>query len=317
MKKMGFFRRWFYTLWWLFKSLYCKLSPFRRLLLIIALISIIPTPNLNILGVHVNANERVLGALLLLFILMLELKDKMTAADELKEGRKIQLALMPKESHQFSGWDIWLYSHPANDVGGDLVDILTITAKKSFLVLGDVAGKALPAALLMVKLQATIRALAAEFDSPAELVQKINQIFFRDSLPQRFASLIYLEFSPEQSTVKLINAGHMPPICVKRNQLIKIEKGGLALGLRRDSVYKQQILDLEAGDWLCLYSDGISEAQNNEGAFFGDQRLSELLYEITDLNSETAGHKILQAIDEFLGDEKPQDDISLILLKKL
>jgi len=122
----------------------------------------------------------------------LELKDKLHAKTELEEGRSVQNALMPEENPKVDGWDIWLYTRPANDVGGDLLDFTKISENNYGISLGDVAGKGLSAALLMAKLQSTIRAIVPDYISLSEFGNKLNHIFCRDSLPKLFSSLIYI-----------------------------------------------------------------------------------------------------------------------------
>ena len=180
---MGWFKRWFLTSWWLLKGLFFNLTPIRRLLFVLALILILSSRQIIIVGhgqAEVSTNLSLLGGILLIFIIMLELKDKLLAKTELSEGRSIQSALMPNQNPEVPGWDVWIYSHPANDVGGDLVDYLPLDSNKYGLSLADVSGKGLGAALFMAKLQATIRALAPDYKSLSEFINKLNQIFHRD-----------------------------------------------------------------------------------------------------------------------------------------
>ena len=124
----------------------------------------------------------------------------------------MQLALLPTERPAVPGWDVWLYTRPANDVGGDPVDHLPLEDGRHAVVLGDVAGKALPAALLSVKLQATIRALAPHFTNLGDFGAELNRILHRDGSPARFASLVYARLPADTGLVTLLNAGHMPPL---------------------------------------------------------------------------------------------------------
>lgn len=310
--------RGFIMAWLLLKGLFLKLTNARRLLLVAALILLV----INISGtigqtnIRLDGTFKMLGGLVLLFILMLELKDKLLAHDELAAGRQVQLALMPDTSPKIPGWDVWLYSMPANDVGGDLVDYIQLDENRFGLVLGDVAGKGLPAALFMAKLQATLRALVTEFDSMADLGAKINKIFHRDSISKSFASLVYLELKPRSGYINFLNAGHLPPLVLRDGKIESTEKGNLGLGILATARYKAKKVQLKQGDLFIVYSDGVSEAQNEAEEFYGNERLFKLLTEMEDPFVSEVGAKILTAVDKFAGEAPRHDDLSLLILKR-
>jgi len=312
---MGLLKRWFYMTGWLLQSLFFKLTPVRRILLLIgsALILIPRFSEAN--GEHIHLT--IFGGLVLLFVLMLELKDKLLAKDELEVGRSVQYALMPKRSPVVPGWSVWLFTRPANEVGGDLVDFQQINERRYGAALGDVAGKGLGAALLMAKLQATLRALAPDFDSLAKLGAKMNAIFCRDSLPNSFASLIYLEFGSDSGVVRFLNAGHIPPVVVQGPAIAETPKGETALGILPDATYSEQSIELHKGDILLAYSDGLTEARNEQGNFFGEQRVLRLLPELGKLTARELGERLLQEIDHFVGEARASDDLSLVILKRV
>jgi len=260
---VGYVKRFFLILWWLLKSLFTRLTPARQILLIIGL-SMMFVFSIGGGNVQVN-NNHIIGALILLFILLLELKDKLLAKSELSEGHAVQKALLPQDIPQIPGWDVWFYSMPANDVGGDLVDYLKISDKRAAFILSDISGKGLGAALLMAKLQSIFRALAPDFDSPEKFISKINSVFFRDSLKQSFASLIYLEVEPDGEQIQLVNAGHLPPFHISVNAQKELPKGQRAIGLSEKVNFKRYSLPLKKNDILFIYSDGLTEAQNSDG----------------------------------------------------
>ena len=185
---MGRVRRWLLLSGWLLRSLFLKLTPTRRVLLLIAFLLLWRGSTVDIRQEHLRVvfNFGLLGVVMLLVILMLELKDKLLARNELEAGRTVQLALMPDRSPVLAGWDIWLYTRSANDVGGDLVDYLQIDPQRLGVMLGDVAGKGLPAALLMAKLQATLRALVSGAASLGALGAEVNRIL----APRRVAQSV-------------------------------------------------------------------------------------------------------------------------------
>jgi hypothetical protein len=305
-------------LWWLIKGLLMKLTPARRIMLAAALVTLVlGLQRIDIGTVHVSLRFPLVGTFLLLAVLVLELKDKLVARDELEAGRKVQLALMPSATPQVPGWDVWLYTQPANDVGGDLVDHLNIDERRHFVALGDVSGKALPAALLSVKLQATLRALAPNFDDLGELGAALNFILQRDALPSRFASLVYLLLTTDSGRVRVLNAGHMPPVLVHQDTVTSMPPGSVVLGIIAGATFSEQVVELNTGDTLIVYSDGISEAMNEADEFFGEERLYAIAQQTSGQPVSTIGARILEAVAGFIGYAPVSDDVSLMVLRRL
>jgi hypothetical protein len=302
---------------WMIKSLFLHLTPLRRLLTILGIIILLLGSGIvvNDGNTQVN-NSGLVGGAILFIVLMLELKDKLLAKDELEAGRKVQNALLPERFPIVSGWSIWLYTRPANEVGGDLVDYLKINDERIGIVIADVAGKGLHAALLMAKLQATIRALAEDYNSLSELCNKINKIFCRDSLPNIFASMFYLEIKPDNPEIKFVNAGHLPPLIIRKEKIEEISKNNTAVGLAKTFSYKEDIINMESGDIFIAYSDGVTEAQNEFGEFYEKDRLLKLLSEIRKYKFEEIGEIIVNSVDIFTGDSPASDDLSLVIMKK-
>jgi sigma-B regulation protein RsbU (phosphoserine phosphatase) len=311
LDSMGRLRRSLYLPIWLFKSLLPRLSSYRRILLLFALYFIFTN---NTQGGN-SGGRVILGALIFLFIILLELKDKLLARDELEAGRKIQQAIIPDSNPLVPGWNIWLYTRPANEVGGDLVDIIKINQERYGLTVGDVAGKGLPAALLMAKLQATVRALAPDFDALDMLAGKLNAIFYRDSLPSRFASLLYMEVTAKNNFIRFVNGGHFPPLIIRENMIEEMGKGAPALGIMPDVIFSEKKVTLRNEELFFVYSDGLTEARNEQGIFFGEERLRKMLSNLYGLTAEKAGLRILQAVDQFTGKARQNDDLSMIMLR--
>jgi hypothetical protein len=316
--KMRPVSRWFYLCGWLLKSLFFKLTPIRRLLLFIAAFMIIlENYEINVGTFGFTFNTGNLGAIILIFILMLELKDKLLARNELAEGRAIQTRLLPDPSPKISGWDAWLYSQPANDVGGDLIDCIRFSDNHHVLVLGDVSGKGLPAALLMVKLQATIRALYTESIELSDLGAQINGIFHRDGITRSFATLVVLDIHCDSGKIRVLNAGHTPPVHVHDRRPRATQKGNPALGLMSNTSYKVTDENLQKGDVFLVYSDGINESRNQQGDCFGNDRLFALLSGLSETSTANIGEMILKAVRDFSGEIRPGDDQTLLVIKRL
>ena len=232
LAKAGWLYRWIFSNWWFFKSVILKLTPFRRFIFFSGWI-------LFIIGFGTFSGNTVflkLAFFTLFFIILLELKDKVLAKDELAVGKEVQSALMPDKNPDFKGWDIWLYNKAAKEVSGDLIDYIKLEENRLGIALGDVAGKGLGAALLMARLQASLAALVPNFMSFTELGDQLNRILCKDNLKNKFASLIYIELESESDHLKILNAGHLPPVKLKDGNLEEMPKGQPGLGLSTSSL---------------------------------------------------------------------------------
>ncbi len=317
MKSMGWFKKLFFIPAWLLRIMFFKLTRTRRLLLALAIGLFLFSGNITFPNnIQLNAKSKFVSIIILLFILILELKDKLIAVNELNAGRAVQTAFMPQENPEISGWSLWLYSEPANSVGGDMVDLIPIDETNYGITLGDVSGKELGAALYMVKLQSTIRALASDFVSLSKLGSKVNNIFFRDSEPNRFATMVYISLKKDIGKLKILNAGHIPPIILSNGKLKEMKKGSPAIGIKSDSVYREDDLKLEKGEYLIVYSDGVSEATNPEGDFFGTDKFKKALKENDHLPPGKMGKNLISTVNSFVGNNKFYDDLSIVILRK-
>lgn len=318
LRGMGRFRRTINLTFWLLTSLFLKLTPARRVLLVLSVLFMLQATDVEHQGqtTSISIHFPLLGIATLVLILMLELKDKLVARDELAAGRSVQQALMPETSPLIPKWDVWLFTRSANDVGGDLVDYVPVEPQRYGLALGDVAGKGLPAALLMAKLQSTLRALANEEMTLAALGQRMNRILCRDGLPNRFATLVYLEVCAQSGSVRLLNAGHLPPLVLRGKRIEELPTGSMALGMLPEATFFEQSVELADGDTLVVFSDGLTEATNDRDEFFGDERLQVHLPLLPRTSAKDIGAGLVAAVDEFVGDSRPHDDLSLIVLRR-
>ncbi len=298
----------FLTLW-LFKILFLRLSLVRRTLFVFGVVFVFMGKG------YYRGSPVFLGGLILVWLLLIELKDKLFAKEELAEGHAVQAALMPSSTPDVPGWSVWLYTAPANDVGGDLVDHICLGEGRHGIALGDVAGKGLSAALYMAKLQSTLRAVVTDMADLKELGEKVNRIFCRDTQANRFASMIYVELDESSSEIAWLNAGHLPPLVMRNGQLQEMDNGGAALGLSKEMTYQAQSLTLRKGEWAIFYSDGVTESCNEVGDFLGDERFKSLLREIPPGSSPQLGAHILDHLAKFIGQARLNDDISLAIIQ--
>jgi sigma-B regulation protein RsbU (phosphoserine phosphatase) len=317
LARTGRIWRWALRAWWLFNGLVLKLTPARRLLLAVALLGMsgisFRSPQA---GIDVSLDFKGFSIALLLLVLALELKDKLVAHDELEAGRFVQRALMPAQAPVVPNWDIWMFTQSANEVGGDLVDYVQVDASETALVLADVAGKGLSAALLTAKLQATMRALVTECGSLARLGECVNQIMYRDGVRGRFVTLIWLGLRAADGRVRVLNAGHMPPIVVSAAGIVPLPRGSMALAMVPAAAFTEQAVTIAPGETLVAYSDGVTEMMNAEREFFGDQRLRDVLVAQRGREAEVIGRAIVEAVTGFAAGTPPHDDVSLVVARR-
>jgi phosphoserine phosphatase RsbU/P len=311
-------KRWLLVGAWLLKSLLLKLTPARRVLLALALFLLwARAPLLRVAGHSLKVDLGAVAIGLLLLLLMLELKDKLVAKSELQAGRVVQQALLPTGAPQVAGWDVWISTRPANEVGGDLVDFVTREDGRVGLVLADVCGKGLPAALLAARLQATLLAFVPELPSLAALASKLHKVFRTRGLENRFATLVYLELEPGSPRIRLVNAGHMPPLVVGLGRVQPLSVGGPALGIPGAITHEEQSVALGEDETLVVYSDGVTEAMDEDDAFFGDERLLRSLRETAGRPAAEVARHLLASVEAFVGEARWHDDVSLVIVRRL
>jgi sigma-B regulation protein RsbU (phosphoserine phosphatase) len=317
LARMGRIRRAASVLFWILKSLLMKLSASRRVMLVIALVlGMLGWKSFSFAGVGMDFDFRPWGFVLLLLILMLELRDKLLARDEIAVARQVQLALLPGAHPVVPGWSVWSVSRPANDVGGDLVDYIPLDGFRQGVLLGDVAGKGLGAALLSAKLQATLRALVPDAASLDDLGRRANDIFHRDGLDNRYATLFFAELEHDSGHVRFLNAGHNPAFAVRASGIEQLAASSFPLGMLGETEYEEGALDLASGDILLAYSDGLTEARNERGEEFGAERLEALLPALRGLPPAEIGERVLDEVDRFLEGTGLTDDLSLAIVVK-
>jgi serine phosphatase RsbU (regulator of sigma subunit) len=292
-----------------------KLPPARRVfLLLIVAFAIFSLLNSDI-------GDMLLVTLALLLLLALELADRVTMKRDLEIARDIQRSLVPESAPSLAGVDIAFATRPANTVSGDYYDAFLRDQPggngRLFLVVADVAGKSIPAALLMATIQASLRSLAVSPLSLGELVSGLNRYACANSLAgSRFTTAFLAEWDPTLQTLSYINAGHNAPIVKRRAGAIeRLEAGGLPLGILPNGNYDSGQIALGSGDMLVVFTDGVVEAENASEAEFGEPRLLECLRAVEPQSARDALRAILSSVDAFVGRTRQHDDItSLILL---
>jgi phosphoserine phosphatase RsbU/P len=293
-----------------------KLAPARRVFLLLTLAFVIfalieTNGDLNILVV----------TFALVLLLALELADRVTMKRDLEIARDIQKWLVPETPPAVEGVDIAFATRPANTVSGDYYDAFHRDqgneGSRLLLVVADVAGKSIPAALLMATIQASLRSLAASPLSLADIVLGLNRYACGNSLAgARFTTAFLAEWDGTKNTLNYINAGHNAPILKRSSGAVeRLEAGGLPLGIRSGGAYSQGQVGLSRGDLLVVFSDGIVEAENETEAEFSERRLLDCITAMRPSSAQQALDRILSSVDAFVGRTRQHDDMtSLILL---
>ncbi len=234
---------------------------------------------------------------------------------ELLVAREIQQGLLPKEMPQIPGFDIYGYSLPTKQVGGDYFDFLTLPDGKLGIGIADVSGKGTPAALLMANLQAALRSQALTNCIPSVGVANANRLLCQSVEKGKFATLIYGCLNPAEKKFTYVNAGHNPPFLFSGQKIVSLDKGGLLLGILEDAPYEQEEIGLKSGDLLVMYTDGVTEAINETEAQFEEERLIRVVKESASRTAKEIAEQIINEVKAFQGLQPQSDDITLVVLK--
>jgi sigma-B regulation protein RsbU (phosphoserine phosphatase) len=233
---------------------------------------------------------------------------------EIEEARQIQQGFLPKEIPQVPGFEIVGAWEPARIVGGDYFDVLRFDESKLGLCIADVAGKGVPAALLMSNLQATVRGLASAALPPAQLCARTNHSIGQNIAADRFVTFFYGVLDGASRRFTYTNAGHNAPIHLRRDgSHTRLRQGGDVLGVFSSCAYEQGETNLTPGDRLLLFTDGVTEARNAIGEEFGEQRLLRILSENRERSAAALQKKILEVLADF-NEGELADDATLIVV---
>ncbi len=232
---------------------------------------------------------------------------------DLEEAREIQRGLMPRKMPHLNGFSLANAWQPARGVSGDYLAAFKLDDSRAALCVADVAGKGFPAALLMSNMQATLKSLSAEGMSPSELCSKLNKLMCGNTPLRKFITCFYSELDIATHKLTFTNAGHNPPMLVRRGgECIRLEEGGRVIGAFCDSTFTEREVQLYEGDKLLLFTDGVTEARNAEGEEFGDHRLLECLRSYAGRNAAELRMLILDAVTDFC-DGNFDDDATLMI----
>ena len=238
---------------------------------------------------------------------------------ELEIAREVQERLFPQHMPQIQGLDVAGYCRPALGVGGDYYDFIHLPDGCVGMAVGDVAGKGIAAALMMASLQASLRGQTIKPSGTlAEMIQHINRLVYDASSENRYATFFYAQYNPETRFLHYVNAGHNPPIVYRNHgehRIVRLETGGIVIGLLPDFVYEEDKLELQPGDVLVAYTDGISEAMNSLDEEWDEERLLAVVSECYWRSAADIIKCILDRVDAFTAGARQHDDMTLAVMR--
>jgi hypothetical protein len=313
----------------LFWAILEKLTPARRVLLLLALILLFfPGGGVT----YINGDKHVevqgvdlhfWGGLLMFVVLLLELADRVVMKRDLEIAKDIQVWLLPGAPLQIPGYQIAYATRPANTVAGDYYDVIlrpgrTSSEDRILFVVADVAGKSIPAAMLMATFQASLRTLSTSGVGLAELVAGVNRYACSNSMGGvRFTTAFFAELDAATGEVAYVNAGHNVPILRRKSGAVeRLEAGGIPIGIFAESPYQVGTTRLESGDWLVIFTDGVVEAVNAKDEEFGEPELIRLVDRGSGSVPAELLRSLLAELDRHVGNTPQHDDITCLLLAR-
>ena len=241
--------------------------------------------------------------------------EKERMEGELDLARQIQARLLPAEAPTVPRMDLAGVSLPARQIGGDYYDFLPVESGKIGLIIADVSGKGIPAALLMSSFRAALHSQHLE-DGPAHTLGHLNTFLYRSVEPGRFVTAFLAVFDPQSGRLTYSNAGHNPPFLLRsNNDITLLQEGGLVLGLFERTPYEEAEVELYANDLLALFTDGVTEATNEDEDFWGEERLAHCLRRHRDESCRRILRCALEEVRAFSGDLGQSDDVTMLLAR--
>ncbi|MBS1538972.1 MAG: SpoIIE family protein phosphatase [Bacteroidetes bacterium] len=244
--------------------------------------------------------------------------NKKRLETEINLAHEIQMKLLPANIPHFEGYDLAAVSISSKQVGGDYYDFIRLSEVEMLVAIADVSGKGMPASLLMANVQAALRALAPLRLELPELTERINSIVYQNTGADKFITFFCGIINNEDSTFRYVNAGHNPPILLRKdNSIIELREGGIILGiLDFTPPYKQGKITFENDDVLLLYTDGVSEAMNLQNVEFSEESTAMTLREFKSESANEIVKNFIKTVQSHAGDAPQSDDITLAVVKR-
>lgn len=247
-----------------------------------------------------------------------ELLEKKRLDEELRIAREVQLSLLPAAAPELAGLDIAGINIPSRDIGGDYYDFIPIVADHLGIVVADVAGKGVPAALIMASFRAFLRAEIRNNYAIRTIFDRVNNLLHEIFQPHQFVTAFYGVLDLERRRFTSSNAGHNPPLLLRPDgRWRELKSGGTVLGLFEGTAYDEQFVDLVPGDVLVLYTDGLIEAENKAGRMYGQQRLRQFVRSHAHLSAAELCEEVYVDMRRFTGESHPDDDTTIVVARVL
>ncbi|MBS1518402.1 MAG: SpoIIE family protein phosphatase [Bacteroidetes bacterium] len=245
--------------------------------------------------------------------------SKQVIEEELQIARKIQMGLLPQKINSVSGIDVSGFYNPAKVIGGDFYDVIRISDTKMLVVVADVSGKGIPAALYMSKIQAMIQFAAKIFPSPKEILTEVNKQIYHKIDRKSFITSVIALFDLEKMTVNICRAGHNPVIYSVNGKLELLKNKGMGLGLESEVIFNKNLEETEIkispDNIFVFYSDGLTEAMNLSREEFGTDKILDIINFNRNNDSIILQNKIISSVEDFRGQAEQNDDITLVITK--
>lgn len=257
------------------------------------------------------------SAVLVNMRLLKEAREKELLEMELGTAREIQESLLPEICGSYGFFEACAENRPSRRVSGDYYDLIPLPDQRYALVIADVSGKGIPAAILTSLVQGALFVKVSENSDLVSCIENLNRFLVHRSKPERFVSLFLATLDPRGS-MRYVNAGHNPPLLVRASgEIVDLEARGLVLGVMEEAVFEEKTVTLHPGDVVCLYTDGVTEAPNANREFFGEERLRETLERGPRGSAASVLDIVLRAVMEFTGDTPRMDDLTLLVVRRL
>jgi phosphoserine phosphatase RsbU/P len=270
------------------------------------------------------------GVAIFIFIIQNLITERRTAAEkekyrhelernefEMQTAREIQQSFLPESPPDIPGFELAALNIPARQVGGDFYDFIPVSPDKWGIAIADVSGKGVPAALFMALSRTLVRANSHGELTAASTIDKANRLIVEEAKFGMFVTLFYGVLETKRKVLQYINAGHNPPMIFSHNSsnINLLKAKGIALGVIDNADFEQKELALNSGDIVVFYTDGVTEAENDKGEQYGEQRLSRLVVQKTALSAKEISEAIKEEVFAFALNQEQHDDFTLVVLK--
>lgn len=242
--------------------------------------------------------------------------EKQKIEEDIRIAKEIQKKLLPSIFPASNSFKFYGFNQSSQQVGGDYFDVFRITNEQILILIADVVGKGIGASLIMSNFQATVKAITRKSTNLGELTKELNNLMFKNLQIGNFITLFWGILDEKTKSLQYVNAGHNPPFLIHNHEIIKLEKGGMIIGIFEQNIeYETGNIDLQSGDLLCLYTDGFIEARNQYDDEFSEKRFIEKILEYKNFPLEIITNKLIDDVLTYTADLNSLDDLTLLLCK--